>query len=252
MNRVFNIGFHGGWGARLFMLGAAMIFARRHERRLRIFWDHQFACPWSYFTSTPIELISADEWELMKLNDPACWWEVGMEMWNDEVGASPHPNYTIGATEIPPVLGIDEQDAVNELRGRVTFDRVHTIARCTGLERRLRDAVGVHVRRTDHAEPIEYSPTSLFVERMRRYRDGHPFFVCSDDPVEKVYLEELFPGGFGSDLRIGRDRPSTLMHDLAEAVLLGQCKRVLGSYRSSFSRFAAYWGGAPLEILSTK
>lgn len=116
--------------------------------------------------------------------------------------------------------------------------------------------VGVHVRRTDHTEAIENSPLSLFVERMQRELgadDKTVFFVATDDAGVKEELRAAFPAErliFNEKGIIDRDSKEGLADAFVEMLALSKCRKILGSYNSTFSLLPSYIGDIPLEVVS--
>ena len=109
-----------------------------------------------------------------------------------------------------------------------------------------REYVGVHVRRTDHAQAIASSPLDDFMAAMRRLveeRDASFFLATDDGGVEDVLRRE-FPGRIHTSARTrGRDTPEGMRDGLIDLAMLSRSRLILGSYWSSFSRTAAEWGG---------
>lgn len=117
-------------------------------------------------------------------------------------------------------------------------------------------AVGVHVRRTDHTEAIANSPLSLFIERMKRELAADKqtvFFVATDDAGVKEELGAKFADGqliFNEKGIIDRDSKAGLEDALVEMLALSRCRKILGSYNSTFSLLPSYIGDIPLEVVS--
>lgn len=115
--------------------------------------------------------------------------------------------------------------------------------------------VGVHVRRTDHTEAIANSPIALFVERMRAELasdGGTGFFVATDDESVKKELKEELPGVrliFHEGGIIDRNSKEGLYDAFVEMLALSRCRKILGSYNSTFSLLPSYIGNIPLETV---
>lgn len=121
-------------------------------------------------------------------------------------------------------------------------------SRCADFE----NCVGVHIRRTDHRISMKYSPTSMFVDRMKnelRDTDCNMFFVASDDKSE----EELLKRTFGDRVITHPKRSLSRIdsHAIEDAVIdlfcLSRTSRVIGSAYSSFTQMAAEIEGIPME-----
>jgi hypothetical protein len=107
----------------------------------------------------------------------------------------------------------------------------------------LPNAVGVHIRRTDCTSAVENSTTEKFVSQMRSELKEDPnttFFIATDDPVEENLMSSFFPGKIITYKKRTRSRNERL--GIEDAVVdlycLARCKKILGSFNSSFSATA--------------
>lgn len=104
--------------------------------------------------------------------------------------------------------------------------------------------VGLHIRRTDHAGAIEYSPSELFAERMKEFPPQQRFFLATDSPEEERYFLERFGDRilYNHDKVLRRDCSRGIRDGMVDLLCLNKCGIILGSYYSSFSQTAADWG----------
>lgn len=118
--------------------------------------------------------------------------------------------------------------------------------------------IGVHVRRTDHTEAIANSPLELFINRMREETAADSkvkFFVATDDATVRQELraalseEKLI---FNEKGIIDRDSKEGIEDAFVEMLALSRCKKILGSYNSTFSLLPSYIGNIPLEVIAQK
>lgn len=118
-------------------------------------------------------------------------------------------------------------------------------------------AYGIHIRRTDNKMAMKYSPTSLFIKKIEDLLLTNPdakFFLATDDPSE----EELFLNKFGNSIitykkrSLDRNDPHAIQDAVIDLWFLAHCKKIYGSYYSSFSDVAALWGGIEKEIMTVK
>ncbi len=131
--------------------------------------------------------------------------------------------------------------AVSE-KGRDVFSRIGA------------KTIGVHIRRTDHAEAIKNSPLELFFDRMRQEIAEHDadFYVTTDDREVEQALKEAFPENrliLYEGKRIDRDSKEGIEDALIDMLALSKCSRILGSYQSTFSLIPSMMGGIPLETM---
>lgn len=117
------------------------------------------------------------------------------------------------------------------------------------------NTVGVHVRRTDHTEAIANSPLSLFMDKMRNEVEKSretTFFVATDDETVKKELREGFADVkliFNESGIIDRNSKEGLEDAFIEMLALSRCRKILGSFNSTFSLIPSYIGDIPLEVV---
>lgn len=120
--------------------------------------------------------------------------------------------------------------------------------RCTDFEH----CVGIHVRRGDHRISMKYSPTSMFVDRMKielQQTDCNMFFVATDDEG----VEELLKRTFGDRIIThpktsrSRDNAQAIEDAVIDLFCLSRTKRIIGSAFSSFTQMAAEIEGISME-----
>lgn len=115
------------------------------------------------------------------------------------------------------------------------------------------DMVSVHIRRTDQINSIAYSKTENFVELMNREIEANPtvkFFLATDDKEEEAFLRKTFPGRIVSNENrtLRRDSLDGMYDALLDLYCLSRCKKIIGSYCSSFTDTAAALGNIPKII----
>lgn len=117
--------------------------------------------------------------------------------------------------------------------------------------------IGLHIRRTDNANAIKYSPTSLFFAKVEEELKANPltkFYLATDAPKE----ETAFVAKFGDSIityekhSLDRNNPVAIKDALIDLYNLSHCRKIYGSYWSSFSDTAALWTGIEKEVLQLK
>lgn len=124
----------------------------------------------------------------------------------------------------------------------------------------LRKYTGIHIRHTDNLvtshilrrstpkfDVASQSTLSGFIAAIARASEEGPIFLSTDDHN----LESLLTHHYGAQIvsfpkRFVSSRrccTSAVQDALAEMLLLGRCRRIVGTYFSSFSEFSAIWGG---------
>ena len=110
--------------------------------------------------------------------------------------------------------------------------------------------VGVHIRRTDHVKAIQESPSSGFWAAMEAEPATTIFYVASDSEEERQAAAGRYPGRVITGAKyLGRSEPHECLEAMLDLYCLSRCSKIIGSYESSFSEVAAWWGGIPLEIV---
>lgn len=113
--------------------------------------------------------------------------------------------------------------------------------------------IGVHIRRTDNVESIEYSPIELYIEEMKidLSRDSEvDFFLATDDKETEKRLKELFPRKIiTTEKELTRSSKAGMVGAMVDLYSLAKCSKIYGSYYSSFSDVASRIGNIPLKVL---
>lgn len=113
--------------------------------------------------------------------------------------------------------------------------------------------VGVHIRRTDHAEAIKHASVERYVELMEaelRKRPDVRFYLATDDQQVKNRLL----GHFGAEriitAKTALDRGSQegMEGAVVDLFALSRTEKIFGSYYSSYSEIAAELGNIELII----
>ncbi len=113
------------------------------------------------------------------------------------------------------------------------------------------NTIGLHIRRTDNLVSIEQSPTDSFIQAINEEikRDNTAtFYLATDDDDVKQQLSSLFGNKriIFSKLTASRKTEQGIKEAAIELLCLSMCKKILGSYWSSFSEAAALIGNVNL------
>lgn len=117
----------------------------------------------------------------------------------------------------------------------------------------LKDVVGVHVRRTDQVMSTKHSPTSAFITLMQNELEARPktrFFLATDDRREESMIREAFPDIVLTHTKksLDRNEPHAIRDALIDMYCLSRCRKIIGSYSSTFCQAAAQIGGIELQL----
>ena len=127
------------------------------------------------------------------------------------------------------------------------------LARGNRVFSRISDkTVGVHIRRTDHVDATKNSPLAIFIEKMRTEMEGRDtdFYVTTDDVTAIEELKQHFPAEkliVYEDKVLDRDSKTGIQDALVDMLCLSKCRKILGSYQSTFSLIPSIMGQAELE-----
>ncbi len=134
----------------------------------------------------------------------------------------------------------------------------------SSIQRRIDDyceafqkpTIGIHIRRTDNTPCIQYSPTSLFINKMtKRLQENADtrFFLATDDPAEEKQLKTMFGNHIITHPKsLNRNSLQGIQDAVIDIYCLSNTDEIWGTYWSSFSAIAASLNKTPLEILSNK
>lgn len=116
------------------------------------------------------------------------------------------------------------------------------------------DVVGVHIRRADNLKAVTGSPTELFIAAMAEELAQSPltrFFVATDSPKEEKLLVQRFPGRILSFPKssLDRNRERAIQEAMVDLYCLSRCRKLIGSYWSSFSETAWQLNGIDHVII---
>lgn len=114
--------------------------------------------------------------------------------------------------------------------------------------------IGVHVRRTDHANCIAASPVAAFeraIEDELALNKDARFCLVTDDLAVKMRFQNLYGEAIYSPTTVlGRMTPHQQFAGVIDWLLLHRCSKILASAGSSFSELAALRAG--IELVPVK
>jgi hypothetical protein len=119
------------------------------------------------------------------------------------------------------------------------------------------NVIGVHIRRTDNRQSLAYSSTPEFIELMQAEirKDGNTrFFVATDSQIEEDNLKRIFPGRIVTYQKKSLDRndPDAIQDAVVDLYCLSKCRKLIGSYYSSFTDTAHQINGIDYTIVKTR
>ncbi len=135
------------------------------------------------------------------------------------------------------------------------FTPVHEITDAVDQNRELlgTNAIGIHIRRTDHIISTQKSPTSLFVEKIKNEIEQHAdtkVYLATDSNDVKRELKEIFGQRILTpDTEARRDGIEGIRGGLVDMYTLAATSKIYGSSGSSFSKMASRIGNIELWFL---
>lgn len=124
----------------------------------------------------------------------------------------------------------------------------------TMMSVQLDNAVGIHIRRSDNILSIKHSPTEKFEEIMLGMLAsgyGERFFLSTDSAEVEEYMTDKFKDRLVLHPKRSCDRSveDSIKDAVVDLYCLASCKKIVGSYWSSFSETAASIGGKELLVV---
>lgn len=262
-----------GLGNRLLGLGSAYAVAQQLGRKLVVIWKREVGCNIraDELFDLPVEVVEISENGYKKEPVAQISGNLQKRKWRNAAGRflecddveriRQEGGYEalLHTVEQEPVLYMKSFGPVCELdASKFSFLRPAKTIQEKGsplFDRLNEHFVGVHVRRTDHTEAIANSPLSLFTDQMKQEMQADPdvkFFVATDDMTVRRELLASLPEEvllFPESNVIDRDSREGLEEAWIEMLTLSKCRKILGSYNSTFSLLPSYIGNIPLEII---
>ena len=110
--------------------------------------------------------------------------------------------------------------------------------------------IGVHVRRTDNVDSIQYSPDELFYEALNQEMALHPemsiYLATDSEEVKRSFREQYGEKVFYSQVEADRNSIAGIQEAIVEMFVLAGTQKIYGSYGSSYSDLAAQFGSTQL------
>ena len=262
-----------GLGNRLLGFGSAYAVAKKLDRKLVVMWKREVGCNIRFqeLFDLPFEVVEISENGLKKEPVAQILGDRAKKKWRNSADRFLECDEVEKIKEREGYEGLFrliEQTPVIYLKAfgpicEVTAESYSFVKPSKNIEEKgaylfrelTGQCVGVHVRRTDHTEAIANSPLALFAERMKKELETAAdisFFVATDDKEVRRELKELLPDAkliFPQSDVIDRDSKEGIEEAFIEMLALSKCRKILGSYNSTFSLLPSYIGNIPLETV---
>lgn len=118
--------------------------------------------------------------------------------------------------------------------------------------------IGLHIRRTDLYPHLksrnlesEFSSDEKFIRAIEQCiaNGWEKFFLATDNQITKNLIYNKFRDriiSYNQSFNLEKKRQTTVKQALIDLYLLAKCQKIIGSYYSSFSEYAASLGNIPL------
>lgn len=179
-------------------------------------------------------------------------------------------NYVLGECETAPgkfqmehaLKAIDGRDVFVHTNSRLAFDpemyklfvpAAEAAEFIENLRANVANSVGVHVRRTDNTQALRESTLEQFIALMKVEVESNPktqFFLATDDPEVTTTLQANFADRVQEYKKraYSRNDPLAIVDAVVDLFALGNCRKLIGSYWSSFTDTAAELNGIECVI----
>jgi hypothetical protein len=105
--------------------------------------------------------------------------------------------------------------------------------------------IGVHIRRSDNIESIQFSTREKFeveLEKKLTLNRSSKIFLATDSEEEKIYFINRFSDRvITSDSKFDRNSKLSIQDALIDLLCLSKCNELIGSYYSSFTEVAVLY-----------
>ena len=115
-----------------------------------------------------------------------------------------------------------------------------------------KNTIGIHIRRTDHLDAINYSPTQSFKEEIKKYlsvSDGD-FFLSTDEFSIKKVLRTKFGDRIKTrDISFSRGSKKGIEDAVVDLFCLAKTSEIWGSFNSTFGKVASNLGNIEFKVI---
>ncbi|WP_106219126.1 hypothetical protein [Pontibacter ummariensis] len=130
----------------------------------------------------------------------------------------------------------------NYKQNLVPVDRLNR--KVTALTQGFGQTIGIHIRRTDHSQALQYSNLDKFkeaIDQELRQDKNATFFLATDCPRTESELKRKYKNRIITFEKTSYNRNSTqgIQDALVDLCCLSRTNKILGSYFSSFSQVAS-------------
>ena len=265
MSSELCVNIYAGLGNRMRVLDSAISLSRKNGSTLNVIWNSEkkFNCRFEELFLLP-EIVNSIEYRKLqtipgKLHRAMAWLDgrrFDLRLSHKDIRRLRYQNTEIEAlTRNRKVYISTDSDFMQRSPKFRDFSVVEPLAEIIrGYTDRFERTIGVHIRRTDNKKAKKHSPTSLFIANMEQEiaaSDDTTFFLATDSPEVEDELRGIFGERIITHNKRSRDRndPDAIKDALVDLYCLAGCRRIYGSFWSSFTETAAAINDVELNIV---
>lgn len=269
----------GGLGNRLKGLISVMRLSEKLARKHLLYWQNNQYCGCEFEDLFENKFSKINESELKKIK------KQDYELYNGSFVNSENPQkyllfntwkFVLLPGEIPPNINFISEIYPSEEGSNIDFEynkvpegmRIEIISYLKKLVpiQKIRETIdefsqkndisnyiGLHIRRGDNKFSVdgreEVSSDELFIEKIKSMPD-EKFFLCTDSTETETKFKELFKERIITYHKGNRKRSKkeSLQEALIDMLLLSKTKHIIGSYLSTFTELAWWFGECKNKI----
>lgn len=272
----------GGLCNRLKCLISCLRISDKYNRELAINWPKNWACgaEFNELFDNHIKSISIDELEKIEREKNYFFYtdrnnlilpnrekEVITDTWRfclfeEEVSSG-------FSREVPPKFGesIDfEYDRIPKKVKRKILSEINKIkikkeilkiVEDFSKKNNVSESIGLHIRRGDIVNSKDgwgkISDEEKFIGKIKQILISSPnqtFFLATDSTETEKIVKEMFGKNIVTYSKkvVKRDSPASVIESLIELLILAKTKKIIGTYQSTYTELAWWFGGANKEI----
>lgn len=240
----------GGLANRVQNVESCILLSRELGVPLTALWtqNKQLRAPFDALFKAPegVTIVEAPDWASVKSGIEAFDADVTLD-WNNHEGTKDVCDAEAAEAESKwrrPDIRLYSRFYCGNRRGRL-LELADPISETVEATAHLaRGKIGVHIRRGDHDGARNQSPDFAFLRLLDNIAPERHFLLCTDDDDVEALIVQRYPGRVHLRLKSSRDRNEEIaaVEALVDMTLLSQTDAIIGSFGSTFSNCAAYWG----------
>ncbi len=232
----------GGLAGRLRCLINSISISEKTDRKVLLYWEKNSACNCDFsdlFDNHFYKIKKEELRNIVKQKD--------FQIYKDRIDLEKKfvlVEDLIEYIDFSKVLGILKELKINkEIQKKVNEFK---------LPKKI---IGIHIRKGDfkNIDVGIVSTDEKFIEEIRKEIESNAkvkFFLATEDKETEDKFKRIFGESIISYPKITREREDegSVKEALIEMLLLSKCKKILGSFKSTFNEFAWYFGECKPEL----